>query len=856
MKNHSTRKFFLSIVFCFALMSARAQYVTIPDTNFVNWIKANINPTCMNGNQMDTTCSTIINTQYIDCSNSNIYDLTGIQYFKRLLQIRCWNNFLVTLPVLPDSLTDLDCGYNQISSLPTLPDQLIYLECQDNVLTSLVPLPASLTYLYCPGNQLTSLPNLPSSLTVLICDQNQLLSLPFLPITLQELWCQFNQLSSLPVLPSLTSLRCGYNQLSSLPNLQNSLTELICYQNQLTNLPALPASLTVMGCSGNQLTSLPALPSSLTDMDCSGNQLTSLPSLPSSLYSLHCSSNLLTSLPTLPSGLIYFWCSFNQLTALPPLPGAMQELWMNDNPNLICLPPINYIYTFRWANTGITCLPNSINIGYYALPPITNTPLCAFSNPNNCPVYWSISGKTFTDTSGNCLADTNEVLLRNLKVKLYSGGILKQQAFSNDLGQYAFTADTGNYVYAIDTTSLPLDVVCPISFSFSTYLTNGNPQNPDKDFSLECKAGFDIGVSSVLRKSGRFRPGNYATVNVLAGDISNHYNLHCATGITGTVTVVVNGPASFINATSGALTPVVNGDTLIYSITDFGSVNFQNDFSFIVQTDTTAQVGDQVCFDVTVTPLAWDNNTANNFYNHCFTVTNSFDPNEKEVSPSGSIDTSQHWLTYTIYFQNTGNDTTLHVYVLDTLDNAIDESSIQLLAYSHEPLVQVMGNIVKFNFPNINLPDSTTDEPNSHGYVQYKVRIKNTAPVGTIIHNTGYIYFDFNSPVVTNTTFNQIDIITGLTPGTSPKERGVVADIYPNPVRSGGELKIVFNASNAKQASLNIFDMNGRKVFMQSINSSPQTQSVRLPFLAMGIYQCVIDYGNGMSRNKLVIAGK
>jgi hypothetical protein len=50
--------------------------------------------------------------------------------------------------------------------------------------------------------------------------------------------------------------------------------------------------------------------------------------------------------------------------------------------------------------------------------------------------------------------------------------------------------------------------------------------------------------------------------------------------------------------------------------------------------------------------------------------------------------------------------------------------------------------------------DSTNDEPNSHGYVQYKVKVKDNATVGTVINNTAFIYFDFNAPVVTNTTTN------------------------------------------------------------------------------------------------------
>ena len=170
--------------------------------------------------------------------------------------------------------------------------------------------------------------------------------------------------------------------------------------------------------------------------------------------------------------------------------------------------------------------------------------------------------------------------------------------------------------------------------------------------------------------------------------------------------------------------------------------------------------------------------------------------------------------------------------------------------------MQVLGNVIKFNFPHINLPDSTTDEPNSNGYVQYRVRIKNNALPGTTIHNTAFIYFDFNSPVQTNTTFNQIDLITDLTPNPSPKERGTVTDIYPNPLVSGSELKIIFNAANAKQASLNIYDMSGRKVFVKSISSSSQTQSIAMPNLVAGIYNCVFNATSDSKHQKLVVVEK
>ena len=194
---------------------------------------------------------------------------------------------------------------------------------------------------------------------------------------------------------------------------------------------------------------------------------------------------------------------------------------------------------------------------------------------------------------------------------------------------------------------------------------------------------------------------------------------------------------------------------LTYNIADFGNVNFFTDFDIVVETDTTAAIGSSVCFTVSVTPTVGDNNPANNTLTFCSEVRSSYDPNEKEVYPANGVDTSG-WLTYTINFQNTGTDTAQHIYVTDTLDSNLDEATFQLLAYSVQPQVQLNGNAVQFSFPNINLPDSNVNEPASHGYVQYKVKLKNTVGVGAQISNTAFIYFDFNAVVVGNTVTNQV----------------------------------------------------------------------------------------------------
>ncbi|MEO0405496.1 MAG: hypothetical protein AAF193_11550, partial [Bacteroidota bacterium] len=57
---------------------------------------------------------------------------------------------------------------------------------------------------------------------------------------------------------------------------------------------------------------------------------------------------------------------------------------------------------------------------------------------------------------------------------------------------------------------------------------------------------------------------------------------------------------------------------------------------------------------------------------------------------------------------------------------------------------------------DIQLPDSTNNEPESHGLVSFKITPLPDLPVGTVLENTAYIYFDNNEPIITNTTWTTI----------------------------------------------------------------------------------------------------
>ena len=803
------------------------------------------------GWQMDTTCPTVVNATSVNCSNKKIKNLTGIQYFDNMTTLNCSYDSLISLPPLHPPLTTLYCQYNQLTSLPALPAGLTSLYCEINQITSLPALPSSLTRLDCYYNSLIILPFVPWTITYIDCNHNNISSFVNMPNTVTTLRCHFNNLTALPLSPALTHLSCGNNPWGNFTSLPSSLTYLDCRNDQMTVLPVLPSSLRQFNCESNQLTSLPTLPL-LSTLECNYNQLTSLPALPTYLTWLSCSYNQLGTLPTLPSSLKTLYCINNQLSTLPILPDTMTTCLVYNNP-LNCLPELTRIGNLNFSSTNVTCLANYGSV-VNSTPPLKFLPLCDPFNSNGCTAFWNIAGNVYYDANNNCVKNVTDTAQRNIKVELRSGGNLLQQVFTGGEGFYSFDVDSfATYNVSVDTTNIAFRVSCPANNLLLDTITTIDSLDYSKDFALKCKTGFDLTTWSVT--GWRFRPANFTTVNIHAGDITNFYGVHCAAGVSGTVTTTITGAVTFISPAISALTPTVSGNVLTYTIADFGSVNFFSDFNIVLQTDTTAPIGSQICINVSVTPTVGDNNPANNTLTHCFTVVGSFDPNDKQVYPAGDIAPDQEWLIYTVRFQNTGTDTAYHVYITDTLDADLDVSSFQLLAYSHQPMVQLKENAVRFNFPNIMLVDSHANEPLSHGYVQYKIKLKDNLPIGTQINNTAFIYFDFNAPVVTNTTSNTIATITDLSSALSEGEGAMQIQVYPNPASDVVTIRASQKLAGAKGR---ITDIAGRTVLSFSFGEGARRAdevAVQLSTanFANGVYFVTIKTTQGRSLTRKLV---
>lgn len=796
----------------------------------------------------------------LDSLNCSFNKLTALPLLPNsLVIIDCKSNLLTNLPGLPNGLTYLDCGINELVSLPTLPNNLVDLACNSNSLTVLPTLPSSLINLNCSQNLLNSLPSLPNALYTLICSNNLIPNLPALPNSLYKINCSSNPLSNglptlpnalvllycaddllqnLPSLPStLVELNCSINSLTTLPTLPNSLSTLICHTNLITLLPAL-ASVNYLDCQSNQLSNLPSLPSSLNYLNCSSNVLTTLNTLPNNLFSLNCNGNSIDTLPALPNSLSIFECSHNLINTLPILPNNLSIFNCSFN-NIHCFDPFPAIsLSITINNNPFTCLPNYIQV----MDSITLlNSLCMQGNANGCPPAHGIVGFTYKDANTNCTKDSGDIRLKNVPLKIYdTSSNLLGTTYSALNGVYQFLNSAGTYDVVVDTTGKPYRESCPYPGIDSTITVAQLDTNIN--FALTCAGGFDIGIQSIAT-CGIVFPGQTHYLRINAGDLSKWYNLNCGSGVSGSVSFIVSGPVTYIGPAPGALTPVVSGNVYSYSISDFGTVNNSKDFQILLQPFTSAQAGDMICVNAKVSPIGGDNDISNNTLLSCYSVVNSYDPNIKEVYPVMVDPNFNDWLTYTIHFQNTGNAPAFNIKLEDTLDTMLDLNTFQVTDYSHENATSLIGRNLTVYFPNIQLPDSSTNPQGSIGFIQYRIKPKTTWVRPYLIKNTAYIYFDFNAPIVTNTTINSIkDITTGI---DEQIESNLA--VYPNP--SHGIFTI--DLSSKKKHYVQLYDITGNVVLSQTIENGKAT--IDADNLAAGIYNISIKGDSGIANKKLVI---
>ena len=213
-------------------------------------------------------------------------------------------------------------------------------------------------------------------------------------------------------------------------------------------------------------------------------------------------------------------------------------------------------------------------------------------------------------------------------------------------------------------------------------------------------------------------------------------------------------------------------------------------------------------------------------------ISGSYDPNDKMESHGGKIVfeefSADGYLYYTIRFQNSGTANAQFIRIEDNLDAQLDETSLRMVAASHDYTLTRQGSLLQWKFSQINLPPTIADEIGSNGFVTFKIKVKTGFEVGDIIPNTASIFFDYNPAIITNTC--QTEFVQLLSNATFTIENVVV---YPNPATN--IVQILLSHSSENISSVQINDVLGKKIIEYNDISGNHT-SVNTSTLSKGIY--------------------
>lgn len=439
-----------------------------------------------------------------------------------------------------------------------------------------------------------------------------------------------------------------------------------------------------------------------------------------------------------------------------------------------------------------------------------------------CTTPDTINGQVYYDVNGNGSYDSGDFPMANQLVDV-SG-----TKYSTDAnGEYSVAVNAGTFTVSLSNTGV-FSVATPMGGSHSI-VAPGSGSNFTADFSLT--AGSPVQDVAVGLTGSWMRPG-FKTYNWIS------YTNLGTVPVSGTITYTYHDSVSYLSSNpTGTHNATVRQLTYSYSNllpSETRSIRLE------LQLAASVPLGTFVSNSASITPTMGDANVYNNTAVFADSVIGSYDPNDKAVSPSYGPEgyvLPDETLTYRIRFQNTGTASAINVSVVDTLEGNLDLSTFQMLDASHSYDMTIDNNrTVTWTFANINLPDSTSDEPNSHGFIRFTIKPMPNLPELTAIHNFCDIYFDFNAPVRTNTTLTTINSATSIDP---PAFEGF--DIYPNPATD----RVIVKLDNAAQTDYRFVmtDIQGRIV--RQVMGSADRFEVNVNDLSTGMYLYQIKATDG-----------
>lgn len=436
-----------------------------------------------------------------------------------------------------------------------------------------------------------------------------------------------------------------------------------------------------------------------------------------------------------------------------------------------------------------------------------------------------IKGQVYYDLNTNSTFDGNDVAAGNRMVFSSSG----EATFTNADGTFSLGV-SGSGTYNVDAPVIPYHTPSPESHTVE-FTTGNNAVDAGNDFAFtQISNRADVGVS-VMPLTG-MRKGFNAEFLITIKNFGT-------TTLDGRIVFKI--PANIATYSSSSETPVIIApDSLVWDYTGlqpYESRNFSVSMHISIFTNT-GTFFDAITY---VTPIIGDLNVSNNIKIWNLQVVASCDPNEilvdrDTLTPAEALIPQE--LYYYIRFQNTGNDTAINVVIRDTLPPELNASTVEFLA-SSDPVRISYNNESReltFTFDNIYLPDSTVNEPESHGAVSYRVKTAGNLNISDVVENQVDIYFDFNPPVATNTATTIVaDPNVGFSFEKQPR-----FNIFPNP--NAGTFEVHWpNRTSQGPLDVTVFDVLGKKIYDRKHQINSEKGTISIADLPEGIYLLTIS---------------
>lgn len=521
--------------------------------------------------------------------------------------------------------------------------------------------------------------------------------------------------------------------------------------------------------------------------------------------------------------------------------------------------PIQYISNVPYDSLFGTVTHTYTNAGTY-------TPTMTVTGPGASPMlinwWWgantltvlapsvcgNISGNVYNDLNSNCTMDVGEEMIYQY-IDIALAGNSVTTGFTDNTGHYSIDypfISGQTYIVSYIPNANPVTCVgvsCPNTLTYAVNTLNSTNNN----FGLSMtNTNYDMSATWISCVGGGILNAGFNRTFYFGFN-----NIYCPI-LGGTYTVTLDPSVNYLSATP---TPTsVVGNTLtwnmatipiweIIEVNTFIPLSNVNNIPFVI--------GDPICHTSTITgAIAGDLNLLNNTKNECFYIGTSYDPNDKHVSPkglgtNGNVNFGTEF-TYNIRFQNTGNSPAINVVVMDTLDNDLDPTTVVMNGHSHHVLFTQTGNVLKFEFPNIMLPDSTTDYDKSQGGFSFKVKHKSGLANNTVINNKAHIYFDLNPAVITNTTINTL---TNTVSGYNQLNTDNNIQVYPNPVND--QFRVSLKDISIRIIQCEIQNQLGEQ--LQLIHTTDNTLDLSIASYPSGIYFIKVTDSKGNVYQKKLI---